>query len=235
MRDHGDTSVYEKLRLFLERFGEKGLLVLKAAYEVSQDPNIDHRLGDFSFKHLVLKLSSMGLVYNPINILRILEKEYKVVEKSYSSSNQTWWRFTDIEAVRIALSETYGFNLEDPRLRALLIKYKSMEPRSLLEALKRMVFKERLTASDKEVFKNFVFTELDKVVELLREMEKYEEVFPGEIAVLREILSLADIVSSKLEKPHRALSTQSTGALTNVSARDSFYENTTSYERDTGT
>ncbi|MEM4904145.1 MAG: hypothetical protein QXL28_04160, partial [Desulfurococcaceae archaeon] len=98
-------NVADRVRLFLEKFGERGLVVLKAAYEVAQDPNIDHRFGDFSFKHLVLKLSSAGFVYNPANVLRLLEKEYGVVEKSYSSSSQTWWKFVDMEATRSVLNE----------------------------------------------------------------------------------------------------------------------------------
>ncbi|MEM1879294.1 MAG: hypothetical protein QXJ18_05995, partial [Desulfurococcaceae archaeon] len=102
------TQTYTRLIAFLEKYGEKGLIVLKTAFDLSQDPHIDHRLGDFSFKHLVLKLTSIGFNYNPVNLLRILEKEYGIIEKSYSSSNQTWWRFVDIEAVRRVLSEYYN-------------------------------------------------------------------------------------------------------------------------------
>lgn len=228
-------NAIDKVRLFLERFGERGLLVLKAAYEVAQDPNIDHRLGDFSFKHLVLKLSSAGFIYNPANILRILEKEYGVIEKSYSSSNQTWWKFVDVEATRSVLSEYFGASIEDPRLKVLLIKYRSIEPRNVLETLRRLALKENLTNGDKELFKNFVFNKLDKIVELVVEMEKYEEVFSGELTVLREILNLADMVSNKLEKPRYPVSTRGTGVLVNVNTRASFDKNTTGYEGNTST
>lgn len=195
-----NTQAYSKLAAFLERFGEKGLLVLKAAFDISQDPNIDHRLGDFSYKHLVLRLASMGLQYNPVNLLRVLEKEYGVIEKSYSSSNQTWWRFSDLESVKRVLSEHYNIEADDPKIRALLIKYKSLEPVMLLDRLRKLLVKERLTANDKEAFKEFVFSELDKITMLINEMEKYEEVFHGEISTLREILALADLVASKLSK-----------------------------------
>jgi hypothetical protein len=191
-------TVAEKLRLFLERYGDKGLIVLRAAFEVAQDPYVDHRHGDFSFKHLVLRLQSQGFKYNPVNLLRVLEREYGVIEKTYSSSNQTWWRFVDFEAVRSVLSEYYGVSYEDPRLKYLLIKYRSLEPSTLLETLRRLASKDLLTSGDKEVFKEIVFSVLDKVVEILREMEKYEDVFASEIATLREILNLADVVSSKL-------------------------------------
>ncbi|MEM1638982.1 MAG: hypothetical protein QXJ69_02740 [Desulfurococcaceae archaeon] len=227
-----EFNIREKIKLFLERYGEKGLIILKAAYDISQDPNIDHRLGDFSYKHLALKLASLGFSYNPINMLRILEKDYGIIEKSYSSSNQSWWRFIDIEAVRSALGEYYGASIEDPRVRLLLIKYKSIEPWSTLEMLRRLAFKENLTNSDKENFKNFVFNNLDKIVELLNNMEKYEEVFAGEISVLREILNLADLVSSKIEKPRSRISSYNIGALVDVNTRNNFYKNTSIRERD---
>lgn len=227
-----EFNIKEKIKLFLEKYGEKGLIILKAAYDISQDPNIDHRLGDFSYKHLVLKLASLGFSYNPTNMLRILEKDYGIIEKSYSSSNQSWWRFVDIEAVRSALGEYYGTSIEDPRVKLLLIKYKSVEPWSTLEMLRRLAFKENLTNSDKENFKNFVFNNLDKIVELLNNMEKYEEVFAGEINVLREILNLADLVSSKIEKPRGRVNSYNIGALVDVSTRNNFYKNTSIRERD---
>lgn len=225
----------ERIKSFLDRFSDKGLLILKTAYEISQDPYIDHKLGDFSFKHLVLKLSSIGFIYNPANLLRMLEREYGVIEKSYSSSNQTWWRFVDIEAVRRVLSEFYGTPLEDPETKALFIKYKSIEPRSLLEFLKKLVSKESLSTSDRENFKNFVFNELDKIVELVRRMEKYEEVFSSELTVLREILNLADLVSNKLEKPRYTVNTRETGVLADANTRTRINKNSPSFERDYST
>lgn len=191
-------TVAERVRLFLEKYGDKGLLVLRVAFELAQDPYLDHRYGDFSFKHLALKLQTQGFKYNPVNLLRALEKQYGIIEKSYTSSNQTWWRFVDFEAVRSVLSEYYGVSYEDPRLKYLLIKYRSLEPTSILNTLKRLASKDLLSTGDKEVFRELVFSVLDKIVEILHEMEKYEDVFTAEIVVLREILSLAEVVSSKL-------------------------------------
>ncbi len=193
-----NLTITEKLRLFLEKYGDKGLIVLRVAFEVAQDPYVDHRYGDFSFKHLVLKLQSHGFKYNPVNLLRVLEREYGVIEKSYSSSNQTWWRFVDFEAVRSVLSEYYGISYEDPKLKYLLIKYRSLEPNSMLDTLRRLASKETLSSGDKEVFREIVFNVLDKIVEIIREMEKYEDIFASEISVLREIIGLAEVVSSKL-------------------------------------
>ncbi|MEM2025004.1 MAG: hypothetical protein QXW94_01780 [Desulfurococcaceae archaeon] len=220
------SNIADKLRLFIERFGEKGLLVIKAAYEVYQDPNVDHRLGDFSFKHIVLRLNNVGLNYNPANILRILEKEYGILEKSYSSSNQTWWKFIDPETIRSILSEHYGTPLDDPRIKALLIKYRSMEPRTTLETLRRLAIKEALSSGDKEMFKRFVFNELDKIVDLEMEMEKYEETFSGELYVLREVLSLAEMISSKLEKTRFKISMKEEEVRLNANTRTDIIKNT---------
>ena len=226
------TSDYVgRLYAFLEKYGEKGLVVLKVAYEIATDPSVDHRLGDFSFKHLALKLASMGLNYNPANLLRILEKEYGVIEKTYSSSNQTWWRFLDLEAVRSVISEYFGTPLSDPKIRALLVKYKSIEPGRLIEWLKKLLTKENLSSVEKEEFKAFAFRELDKITALLEEMQKYEDVFRGEIAALLEILSLAEAVSSRLEKPGLRYASQGRGVVLGASARSSLLKDTASTER----
>jgi hypothetical protein len=224
-------TVSERLRLFLEKYGDKGLIVIKAAFEVAQDPYVDHRYGDFSFKHLVLKLQSQGFRYNPVNLLRVLEKEYGVIEKAYSSSNQTWWRFVDFEAVRSVLSEYYGVSYEDPRLKYLLIKYRSLEPNTVLDTLRRLAYKENLTSGDKEVFKEIVFNVLDKVLDVLREMEKYEDVFTSEISIIREILNLAEAVSSKLVTKRSSFSRVEDAV--NAYFRASALKDTPSYKRST--
>jgi hypothetical protein len=224
-------TITERIRLFLEKYGDKGLLVLRVAFELAQDPYIDHRFGDFSFKHLVLKLQTQGFKYNPVNLLRVLEKEFGVIEKSYTSSNQTWWRFIDFEAVRSVLSEYYGVSYEDPRLKYLLIKYKSLEPTSILDTLKRLTSKDVLSAGDREVFRDLVFNVLDKIVEILSEMEKYEDVFAAEITVLREILNLAELVSNKLTS--RRSNMMRVEDITDAHLRTSLLKDTPSYKRNT--
>jgi len=224
-------TIAERVRLFLEKYGDKGLLVLRVAFELAQDPYIDHVYGDFSFKHLVLKLQTQGFKYNPVNLLRVLEKQYGVIEKSYTSSNQTWWRFVDFEAVRSILSEYYGVSYEDPRLKYLLIKYRSLEPTSILDTLKRLASKDMLSTGDKEVFRELVFSVLDKIVEILREMEKYEDVFTAEMTVLKEILSLAEVVSSKLAS--RRSSMMRVEDILDARLRAGLLKDTPSYKRNT--
>lgn len=100
-------GVKERVLEFLARYGERGYAVLRAAVEATLGSNGRHgvRLGDFNYREVVAKLRSYGLEYNPSNLLSILEREYAVIETSYKSSNQHWWRFLDLEAVIEALDE----------------------------------------------------------------------------------------------------------------------------------
>ncbi|WP_434731226.1 hypothetical protein WLZ34_06485 [Thermogladius sp. KZ2Tp1] len=193
------SSVYDRVRAFLDKYGDKGFLVLKAALEVAGDPNVDHRYGDFSFKHLVLKLARLGFNYNPVNLLRSLEKEYGVVEKSYTSSNQTWWRFVDVEAVKSAVYEGAA-DSDDPRLALLKLKYESLEPARVRSTLLKLASKPSLSNVDKELFRSVVFNELTKLVELYYEMSNYEEYFAAQLSEVRELLRLAELVSAKMSK-----------------------------------
>ena len=191
-----------KLRVvdFLNNYKDKGFIVLKTALDIAIDPGIDHRLGDFSFKLLVLRLQSRGISYDPRNILRILERNYGLIEKSYDSRRQKWWRFVDLEETRRALYEYYsGGSLDEPRLRLLLLKYKSLEPKKLLDTLRRLSSKEILTSIDKRVFRRLVFDELERIIDILESMMEYEDIFQNEIRVLNEILEMAEIVAGKLD------------------------------------
>ncbi len=189
---------------FLRQYGDKGLLILRTALDIALDPNIDHRLGDFSYKHLVIRLRAMGINYNPSNLLRIMEREYSLIEKTYSSSNQKWWRFIDLDGIRNAVNEYMGgTSFDDPRLRILLIKYRSLEPTRILSFLKRISSKPVISSIDKKVFKEIVFKELDLIAEILENMMEYEDVFEKEIAVLNEIILLADRVAARLEGEKR--------------------------------
>lgn len=196
-------DVREKVFSFLQKYGEKGLIVLKAALSIAKDPNIDHKLGDFSFKHLVLKLNSMGFSYNPVNLVRILEKEFGLIEKSYSSSNQTWWRFKDIDAVEEAVySESDSEKIEDPKVRLIAVKYRSLEPAEIYAFLQKALIKPTLTPADKAKFRAMVFNEIDQLVKLVDEMLEYEEFFEYEIGFIKEIFKLAEKLSKRIENEH---------------------------------
>ncbi len=192
--------VKDRVLEFLRNYGDRGYLVLKIALEIALDPSIDHRLGDFSYKYLVFKLRRLGISYNPANLLRIMEKDYGLIERSYNSSSQKWWSFTDLEAVRKALLEYSGAEeIEDPRLKLLLIKYRSLEPLKILNMLRRLSMKTSLNPVDKRVFRDLVFNDMEKIVGILEEMMGYEDVFDKEIRILQEILGLAEHISARIE------------------------------------
>ncbi|WP_062662620.1 hypothetical protein [Aeropyrum camini] len=125
----------DSLRGFLERYGEKGYIVLKAMLEESQSPARGPRPGDFSFKGLKARIASYGLEYNPSLLLARLEREYGVIETSFRSSNQHWWRIRDRRAVEKAVREYEGGEEEvlDPKVRVLRIQFWSLEPEKLLK------------------------------------------------------------------------------------------------------
>jgi hypothetical protein len=191
---------------FLENYGDKGFIVLKTILEISTDPSVDHRLGDFSYRLLVIKLQGRGIDYNPTNILRILEKEYGIIEKTYDSKRQKWWRITDPNAVREAIAQyTGGTEASDPRIRLLIIKYNSLEPGTLLAKLRRLASKGELTSIDKKVFREIVFNEMDMIVSIMEKMMEYEGVFQNEIKILNEILSLSELVASKISGRNKGM------------------------------
>ncbi len=202
---YSDEETRSKVYEFLEKYGDKGYLVLRVAIDIAYDPEIDHRLGDFSYKHLVFRLQRMGVNYSPHNLLRILEREYGLIEKTYISTTQKWWRFVDPEGVRRALLEYNGVaEVDDPRIRLLMIKYRSMEPQNILNTLRRLAVKSRLSNVDKELFRRIVFNELDILANLLNDMMAYEDVFEEEIRVLNEILALADRIASRISGLERS-------------------------------
>ncbi len=195
----GRDLLKARVREFLERYGDKGLVVLRAAIETALS-SYGGRYGDFSYKSLVLRLRSMGVEYNPSNLLRILERNYGLIEKSFSSSNQTWYRFIDLDAVREAIDEYMGLQSpsDDPEIRLLRIKYRSLQPDKLLSILKSLYRKPRLNKYDVSLFRELAFKELDLVADLLNKMLRYEDLFSNEISLLNEILVYADYVASKI-------------------------------------
>ena len=198
-----DSRELLKLRVkdFLDKYGDKGVVVLRSAVEVSMNNGFrSRRFGDFSYKSLVIKLRSMGINYNPSNLLRILERNYGILEKTFSSSNQTWYKFIDIDAVREAIQEYMGIinNSDDPDIRLLRIKYRSLQPDKILSVLKSLYRKPRLNKYDIGLFREIVFKDLDLVTDLLNRMLRYEDLFTNEIMVLNEILVYADYVASKI-------------------------------------
>lgn len=199
-------GIRERVLGFLAEYGERGYSVLRAAVEAASTPRgRGVRLGDFNSREVAQRLRAWGIQYNPSMLLRILERDYAVIETSYRSSNQHWYRFLDIDAVVEALEEydrgiepvageetgeDGAGNLEDPEQMLLIVQIASLDPYTLLERLRRLAVKPRLSSSDLAALRRLAFNELENVAALLRRAEElgYEG---EEVEALRQVLTLA--------------------------------------------
>ncbi len=207
----------------LNRYGDRAYLVLKAALEVSLDYASSRKalLGDFDYKGLVRKLMEQGVSYNPSPLLRALEREYGIIETSYRSGNQHWWRFIDRDAVREALAEYEGVSvdsLSDPRVEVIRIQIASLDLPRIKKVLENLLRKERLSDADKRLFRRIAFSELEDVAVLLEKAVEYEDVLAEEVKMLREVLSLASMVSRKISRPYLAAASRATSRVEVVEA-----------------
>lgn len=193
MRD----SVRERVREFIERYGDKAIAVLKAALELYNEAGCS--LGDFNSRDLALRLTAWGIDYNPSNLIKILEKVYGIVEKRSTSRGRAWYKFRDVDAVREELFSYMGYSKEEnPRIKVLRIKYRSLRIDLLMNRLRNIVTKERLSKSDLEFIKDLAFNELDEVLQLIDEMSEDENYFIKELKTLKELVELADAASLKI-------------------------------------
>ncbi len=197
------------VRQALSKYGTRVKIVLETALEIAKSNRLrgSDRLGELDNMSLVGSLSATGFYYNPSQLLRILEREYGIVETSYRSSNQHWYRFRDLEAVEKALSLRSeedipypGGTLLDPDVVLLRIQIRSLRPMEMLNFLKNLLMKPRITSRDAEKFERFAFTKLPKVVKLLKQAEDYEDALAAELKVLREVVELAYEVAERVAK-----------------------------------
>ncbi|MCY0883039.1 MAG: hypothetical protein OWQ50_04410 [Acidianus infernus] len=178
----------------LLRFGERCKLILKAAISIAES-NDKKELGDFDYKTLVEKLQEVGFDKDPKMILRALERDYGIIETTYKSANQHWWRFINIEEVK----EAIGDEIEDPEIQLIKIQENSLNLAELERKLRFMLNKPVLSEVDRALFKKIAFDELNYVMEVYRKASMYEETY--DIAEkIKTILALATKVSMKIGK-----------------------------------
>ncbi len=205
------AGVRERVLDFLAKYGERGYAVLRAAVDAaSSGGGRGVRLGDFSTREVTARLRMEGIEYNPSMLLRILEREYAVIETTYSSRGQHWWRFIDYPAVLEALSayeagsEPLGEEEvdDDPLLSLLQVQLAALDIDAVLARLRQLAAKRRLTQRDRLVFRRIVFGPLADAVRVLREAgDEYEELLGGEAEKIREALRLAKAVAARLRAP----------------------------------
>ncbi len=185
-----------RAREFLEKYGERGEMVLRAALDVAEAYRRKGKavLGDFDFKGVVKRLKHYGLEYNPSPLLSKLEKEYALIETSYKSSNQHWWKFVDEEAIRLALNEEEDEEEIDPQVAVLKVQVAALELSDIKEKLAKVLSKGKMSIAERKWFKNFAFETLPLIAKVAEKVleEGYED---PELLEAVEVLKLAMKVS----------------------------------------
>lgn len=177
---------------FLARYGERGEMVLQAILDASRRRGLRPGPGDFDFRGVKEALARMGVSYNPAPLLRVLEKEYGLIETTYHSGSQHWWRIIDKRAIEEALG-TVGADPGDPRLRLLRIQFYSLDPEGVMDLLQRLATRKRLSRAERERLRRIAFEVLPLLVKWLEEAsQEYPDELAGEIAYAEEILELAE-------------------------------------------
>jgi hypothetical protein len=190
-------SLDDRLREFVVEYGERACIVLKAIHEESSLGG-RLKLGDFSIKGLKARLKSWGVEYNPTPLLLKLEKELNLIETSYRSTTQRWWRITNREALERALALCRGAprsgDIEDPMVRLLRIQFHVLRPWEILETLRRIKAKDAMSRSDLELLKRIVFNELPLLIELKGKVESlgYDSELQEEVSVVERIIEIAE-------------------------------------------
>ena len=186
-------SVSDRTLEFLLKFGDKGKETLITAIECSYE-NERTELGDFNYKSVAEKLTEKGYNFDPKMILRALEKDFGIIETTYKSSNQHWWKFIDREQVENIVND----NREtDPKVELIRIKFYSLEPQKIEKRLELISKKSILTEVDKKTFRLMVFDELTKLAEIYDEASQFEETLQI-VESIKRILTLASIIAKRI-------------------------------------
>jgi len=190
----------DAVREFLARYGEKGALILRAVLDAARRRR-PGAPGDFDFRSVKAALARMGVSYNPAPLLGILEREYGVIETTYHTSGQHWWRLVDPRAVEAALREYDGLpdeDPDDPRLRLLKTQFYSLNPYSILESLQRLASRRRLTRAEAEKLRMIAFNDLPLLVRWLEEARaEYPDELAAEISLAEDVLDLAEEAAAR--------------------------------------
>ncbi len=182
---------------FLAKYGDKGHAVLKAILAASRTRLGGPRLGDFSYRDVKEFLARQGISYNPSPLLSKLEKEYGLIETTYKSGGQHWWRIVDPDSIERAVARYEGAEEspdEEPyRARMLRIQFYALNPDRIMETLYRLQRRKRLTPHEQKLLRQIVFEDLPRIVEFLEEAEaSYPEELHAEILMAEAILQLAE-------------------------------------------
>lgn len=209
-------GIRERVFEVLEKYGDKAYLLLKTMLEVAREYAYQgkNKHGDFDYRGIVLRLKTLGLDYNPSSLLRIME-DYGLIETSYRSSNQHWWKIISIQEVERALREYEGLDegIDDPEVLLIKVQVQSLDLPSVKRILEKMLKKNRLTEIDKKRFRRLVFEDLELLVKVLKRALEYEDYLEDEISLMKEVLVMASLIARKIGQPAIARSLEAIEAV----------------------
>ncbi len=205
------TLIESIIHEVLLKYGDRAIAVLRAAYEVMEEYAASGKKvpGHFDFRGVINKLNEWGMKYNPSQLLRIMERDYGIIETAYRTATQRWYVFTDVEAVRNVLSDFGSDNhggIEDPEAYVLELQIAATGIDTLYSRIKQMSRKGILSPADKEYLRHIVFNDLTLIAKVMKEAMKYGNKYKDFIVkaatLLQTVRSL--LVGIKTQSGHRA-------------------------------
>ncbi|MCY0859108.1 MAG: hypothetical protein OWQ54_01625 [Sulfolobaceae archaeon] len=188
-------SVKDRTTEALLKYGEKARIILSACLEASEI-NENKELGDFSYKQLIEVLRGKNIDYDPKSLLRMLEEDYGIIQTTYRTSGQHWWKFVNKEQVVEALRGNSEIE-EDPKISAIKIQAESLGLKEIEKKLLFLLRKPTLSDIDKRILRRFAFEDLPLLLKVYDEASSYEETI--DIAEkIKKIIELAKRVSQKI-------------------------------------
>ncbi|AWR93345.1 hypothetical protein [Acidianus brierleyi] len=174
------------------KYGDKARIILRSAITI-YDERGNQELGDFDYKTLIAELQREGYSGDPKMILRALERDFGIIETSYKSANQHWWKFIDVNEVKSVIDD----NNDDPEITLIKIQANSLDLDNIQKRLEFMLRKTKLSDVDKALFKKIAFDDLNYLIDVYKKAESYEET-QYIVDRIKRILILASKVSVKI-------------------------------------
>ncbi|WP_238025639.1 hypothetical protein [Metallosphaera javensis (ex Hofmann et al. 2022)] len=168
---------------------DKASIILRVAISI-----VDERgrgeVGDFDYRTLTSRLLELGYDFEPKMILRALERDYGIIETSYKSSNQHWWRFIDLESVRESLDQ----GEEDPEIVLIRTQAMSLGLEDLERKLHSLLQRGVKSDVDRAIFRKIAFEDLPLLLDVYRRSVQFEET--KDITTrIKKILTLASRIA----------------------------------------
>ncbi|WP_054837128.1 hypothetical protein, partial [Metallosphaera hakonensis] len=149
---------------------ERASIILRVALSIVEDKGRSE-VGDFDYRTLTSRLLEMGYDFEPKMILRALERDFGIIETSYKSSNQHWWRFIDLDAVKEALDQEE----EDPEILLIKTQASSLGLTDIERRLESLIKRGIRSDVDRSILRKIAFEDLPLLLDVYKKSIQYEE------------------------------------------------------------